>query len=100
MAIRNDSSAHAKTFVAAVVIAGAAALFHSLYRLYENPTGLSWYVIAALTLLSGSFTIKVPSIPATISVSETFVFICVPLFGTPAATVTVALEALIMTSWR
>ena len=64
------------------------------------PPGVSWFLVAALAVLSGLFTIKVPSIPATISVSETFVFTTVLIFGTPAATVTVALEALIMSSWR
>jgi putative nucleotidyltransferase with HDIG domain len=53
-----------------------------------------------MALLSGSFTVKVPSVPATISVSETFVFSCALLFGTPAATITVALDALVMSLWR
>jgi diguanylate cyclase (GGDEF)-like protein/putative nucleotidyltransferase with HDIG domain len=83
-----------------VVAAGTAALLDCLFRLYSAPTNLHWLVLAALTLFSGSFTIKVPSIPATISVSETFVFTCVLLYGTPAATVTVALDGLIMSSWR
>ena len=33
-----------------------------------------WLVLAVLTFLSGSATLKLPSLPATISVSETFVF--------------------------
>jgi putative nucleotidyltransferase with HDIG domain len=57
-------------------------------------------VLAALTLFSFVFTIKVPGIPAKISVSETFVFTSVLLFGTAAATATVALDALIMSGWR
>jgi putative nucleotidyltransferase with HDIG domain len=57
-------------------------------------------ILAALTLFSFMFTIKVPGVPASISVSETFVFASVLLFGTAAATVTVALNALIMSSWR
>ena len=57
-------------------------------------------LLAALTLLSFFFTVKVPGIPAKISVSETFVFTSVLLFGTAAATVTVALDALIMSGWR
>jgi hypothetical protein len=56
--------------------------------------------LAGLAVTSGFFTIKVPSISATISVSETFVFTTVLFFGAPAATVTVALEALTISSWR
>ena len=57
-------------------------------------------LLAALTLLSFFLTVKLPGIPAKISVSETFVFTSVLLFGTAAATVTVALDALIMSGWR
>lgn len=89
-----------KLFISAIVAAGSLALAHSLQQLYQNPPSATWLILAALTLLSGSFTIKVPSVSATISVSETFVFTSVLLFGTPAATVTVALDALVMSSWR
>ena len=89
-----------RIFVASVVATGTLVLLECLHLLYVTPTNFHWLVLAALTILSGSFTIKVPSIPATISVSETFVFTCVLLFGTPAATVTVALDGLIMSSWR
>jgi putative nucleotidyltransferase with HDIG domain len=95
-------TAHERTtlFVSTVVVAGGATLAHSLYELYSNPISSEWMLLAALTLLSFFFTVKVPGIPAKISVSETFVFTSVLLFGTSAATVTVALDALIMSGWR
>jgi putative nucleotidyltransferase with HDIG domain len=89
-----------KTFVAVIVVVGSFALVHSIYQIYRFPPPSGWLLLAALTLLSGSFTIKVPAVPATISFSETFVFASVLLFGTPAATLTVALDAVIITSWR
>src|SRR5207244_3493806 len=95
---RNSNTA--KIFVASVVLAGAIALSHSLYHLYQAPPSSGWLILALLTLFSGVFTVKVPGVPVTISVSETFVFTSVLLFGTSPATVTVALEALIMSSWR
>jgi putative nucleotidyltransferase with HDIG domain len=49
--------------------------------------------------LSGSFTIKVPGIPARLSVSETFVFSAVLMFGPAAATMVVALDSLIISLW-
>ena len=72
----------------------------SLYELYRDPISNEWMLLAGLTLLSFFFTVNVPGIPAKISVSETFVFTIVLLFGTAAATVTVALDALIMSGWR
>ena len=50
-------------------------------------------------LLSGWFTVRLPSVPATISVSETFVFTSALLFGPAAGTVTVALDALVISLW-
>jgi putative nucleotidyltransferase with HDIG domain len=100
MTHREEFSGHAQAFIACVVGAGTIVVFHSLYRVYQTPPDASWLLLAGLAILSGLFTIRVPSIPATISVSETFVFTSVLIFGTPAATLTVALEALIMSSWR
>ena len=59
----------------------------------------TWFVLAGLTLLSGSFTIRIPTIPARLSVSETFVFTGAILFGPAAATVIVVLDSLIISLW-
>jgi len=67
--------------------------------LVERPLGLDWVVLAALTLLTGSFSIKVPSVNARVSVSEAFVFAGVLLFGQHVATIIVALDSLVLTSW-
>jgi putative nucleotidyltransferase with HDIG domain len=87
-------------FVSGIVLAGGGVLASSLYELYERPIPNEWMLLAGLTLLSFFLAIKVPGIPAKISVSETFVFATVLLFGTAAATVTVALDALIMSAWH
>src|SRR5712691_8208288 len=89
----------AKAYVAAVVLLGAAIIAFSVRTLYVNPIGTQWFVLAALTLLTGSFTIKVPSINASISVSETFVFASVLLFGPSAGAITVLLECLTIAFW-
>jgi diguanylate cyclase (GGDEF)-like protein/putative nucleotidyltransferase with HDIG domain len=86
-------------YLAAVVLAGLAVVLHSLHDLYVRPVGYEWFVLAGLTLLSGSFTVKVPTIPARLSVSETFVFAAVLLFGPAAATMVVALDSLVISLW-
>ena len=63
------------------------------------PISWGWSFLAVLTLISGSATVKLPSVPATISVSETFVFTSVLLFGSAAGTLTVALDALVISLW-
>src|SRR5262245_46560037 len=86
-------------YVGSIALLGLVAIAQSIYSLYSQPIGWNWTVLAVLTLVSGSATVKLPSLPATISVSETFVFTSVLLFGPAAGTLTVALDALVISLW-
>jgi hypothetical protein len=88
-----------RAYVAMVVLLGAAIVSQAIVQLYLYPVGWNWLILAVLTLLSGSATVKLPSVPATISISETFVFTSVLLFGVSAGTLTVALDALVISLW-
>ncbi len=85
----------AQLYVVAVSAAGFAVLFDCISSLLRHPIGSDWLILAGLTLFSGFFTIKVPKLQARLSVSETFVFASVLLFGTCAGTLTVALDILV-----
>src|SRR3954462_2259352 len=89
----------ARLYLLSVICAGLMVVVYSLYSLYRSPVGYEWFVLAGLTLLSGSFTVKVPTIPARLSVSETFVFAAVLMYGPAAATMVVALDSLIISLW-
>jgi diguanylate cyclase (GGDEF)-like protein/putative nucleotidyltransferase with HDIG domain len=89
----------ARVYLGAVIFFGIMAVAFSLYQLYVQPLGYQWYMLAALTLVSGSATVQLPSIPASISVSETFVIASVLLFGPAAGTVMVALDGLVISFW-
>ena len=88
-----------RLYVGCVIAAGTLVLLHSLGQLYVRPADYRWLLLAGLTLVTGSFTVKVPGISSSISVSETFVIIAVLLFGTAPATITVALEGLVISLW-
>src|SRR4051795_3008837 len=88
-----------RLYVSAVVALGAGTIVQSAYQLHVRPIGWSWFILALLTLLSGSATVKLPSVPATISISETFVFTSVLLFGPAAGTLTVTLDVLAISLW-
>ena len=88
-----------RAYVIAVVTVGALALGFSVQTLLARPIGSEWLLLAGLTVLTGSFSVKVPSINAYISVSEAFVFASVLLFGAEAGTVTVLLECLVILLW-
>lgn len=100
MATQDRLSGAGQAYVAGVAAAGITAILHSIHVLYTNPVGYQWAVLAGLTLLSGSFTIRIPSISARLSVSETFVFAAVLLFGPAAATMIVVLDTLVISLWR
>jgi putative nucleotidyltransferase with HDIG domain len=89
----------ARFYIATVVAVGTYVIGASAYDLVVHPSGHEWLYLAGLTFLTGSFSIKLPSISARISVSEAFVFAAVLFFGPSAATVIVAFDTLILTSW-
>jgi hypothetical protein len=89
-----------RLYVGTVIGAGVVALLHSLYFLHFHPVSYRWALLAGLTLLTGSFTVRIPTIPARLSVSETFVFAAVLLFGPAAATMIVVLDALVISLWQ
>ncbi len=88
-------------YVFGAIATGSVVLVAAFMELAHSPQGFffDWLILAALTAISGSATVKLPSIPASLSVSETFVFTSVLLFGAPAGTLTVALDGLIISLW-
>ena len=85
-----------QVFVPTVSAAGLLVIGHCVSSLIQQPIDWkNWIALAILTLLSGSLTIKIPSVAARLSVSETFVFASVLLFGPCAGTITVAIEILV-----
>src|SRR5215510_4041336 len=99
MAHINRLSTWGRAYVSTVVALGAATIVYSVYQLHARPIGWNRFILALLTLLSGSATVKLASVPATISISETFVFTSVLLFGPAAGTLTVTLDALAISLW-
>ena len=81
------------------VAIGGIAVVHSIAALPRAPHPLEWAAFAFLALVAGSFTIKIASIEATMSASDTFVITSALLFGPAPATVALALDSLVM-SWR
>src|SRR5688500_16156598 len=96
---RTPLSEAGRIYVGVVAIAGIGVVLHSLYTVISTQIGYQWFVLAGLTLLSGSFTVRIPTIPARLSVSETFVFAAAILFGPAAATIVVVLDSLIISLW-
>ena len=91
-------------YVATVVAVGLTVALFSTFELatfhaFPKHYFKEWCLLAVLTLLSASVTIKLPSVPATISISETFVFTAVITYGPAAGAVIVALDGFLISMW-
>ena len=78
---------------------GFFVIGESFFALYREPIGQEWLLLAALTLISGSASVKLPGAHVSISISEAFVFTAVLLYGPAAGTLTVALDGLVISFW-
>jgi putative nucleotidyltransferase with HDIG domain len=102
MDAENRLTHRGRLYINGVIAIGAVVLATAVAELPVGADGHyldDWLILAALTAISGSATVRLPSIPASLSVSETFVFTCVLLFGPAAGTLTVALDGLIISLW-
>lgn len=87
-----------RLYVWTVILAGSCAVAHASAEMVGPWPSNQWLILALLTLVSGSATVKLPGIPAHISVSETFLFSSVLLYGAAAGVLTALMDAVIITS--
>ena len=92
-------SLHGRIYLGGVILAGTGLAALSARDVFLRDTWNDWTVLAALTLLTGSFTVKIPGLLARISVSDAFVFASVLAFGPSVATVIVAIDSIVATLW-
>lgn len=92
----NALSRQGRAYVLGVSAIGSAVAVYSLVQAFVLAVDLQWLTLAALTLLTGTFTVRIPGISARLSVSDTFVFTSVLMFGPAAGTTTALLDALII----
>ena len=88
-----------QVYFGTVIGGGLAVLLISGIQLVDPSISSDWLILAGLTALTGSFTVRIPGVEARISVSDAFVFASVLLFGPPAATVIVALDCIVSALW-
>ena len=81
-------------FVVTVVITGSLAILSGLHDVIRHPVPIQALILLGLTLLSGSATLRIPSIPVSFSISDTFTMTAALLFGPSVGTLIVAADAL------
>jgi hypothetical protein len=88
-----------RLYFGAVIAAGGSIAAKSGAEVILAQLPSEWLILGALTLLTGSFTIKIPRLSIQISVSDAFVFASVLLYGGAAATLIVAVDSVVATLW-
>lgn len=77
-----------------VVTVGGVVVVNSALTFIQGRVGVEWFLLAGLTLLSGAVAVRVRPTDVSLSFSDAFVFAVLLLFGTAAATVTLAIDTL------
>lgn len=88
-----------QAYAGVVIALGLVAIGQSLIALYRTPLEPQWLLLAALTLISGSASVKLPGANVAISISEAFTFTAVLLYGAAAGTLIVTLDGLVIAFW-
>jgi putative nucleotidyltransferase with HDIG domain len=83
-------------YVAAIVIAGVVVLGLAAWALPSTPNVRDWGVLAAVALIASRFPLRVPGRNAWFSISDTFFMTSALLFGPAPATITIAVDSLLM----
>ena len=86
-------------WVLSVDVIGGLVILQSLISLQTSPHRYEWLFFALLTAVAGSFSLKIGSISARVTISDTFFITTALLFGPAPATLAVALGTTV-TSWR
>ena len=88
------------SFLCAVGCTGSLVLAFCLVALPASPPPLGWLLISALALAAGWLALKMPGVPVYLSISDTFHITSCLLFGPGPATLTIAVDSLVMSVRR
>lgn len=95
---RPQLSQATQIYVFCVLALGLVTVYFSATDLLGRPVSehKEWLSLLALTFVSGWLSVKLPSVSASISISETFVFAGTIMFGSSVGTLLVVLDATVL----
>jgi putative nucleotidyltransferase with HDIG domain len=86
-------------YVPGIIGVGATVILLSVWQLMNGAADERWLILVALTVLSGSATLRIPGAGATFSISDCFTIASALLFGPATGTITVAIDGLVISGW-
>src|SRR5436309_8673352 len=92
------SARPAIVYVVGIILLGAMVVARSAWDLLIHPVGPQWLILAVLTVVSGWAALRIPGMPISFSISDTFSIAAALLFGPSAGAVTAALDGLVLST--
>ena len=93
---RDLASALSQTnvYLTIIIAGGTLVLATSIYELNATNYGLRWTIFAVLTMVGGFARLRLPNVPASFSISDSFTIGAALLYGPAAGVLTVAVDSL------
>src|SRR5438876_8588147 len=88
----------ARAYVFAVILLGGIVALYSIADLIAHPVGMEWLILVGLTVASGWATLRIPGMPISFSISDTFIIAVALLFGPSAGAITAAFDGFVLSS--
>lgn len=82
-------------YMYAVICLGLISVASAVLHLYQSHIGYQWLILAVVTVVTSSYTIRIPAANSRISIGDTFFFTNLILYGIPAGIITAAVDALL-----
>jgi uncharacterized membrane protein len=79
-----------------VIVLGLGVIAFALSQLWMRPVSPLWLVLMALTAVTGLATLRIPGMPISFSISDTFTIIAALVVGPAAGAATAALDGLVL----
>jgi putative nucleotidyltransferase with HDIG domain len=92
---RAPLSRSGRIYIGSVILVGLCIVVLCLHESVSGRMGPQWMLLAALTALSGCASVGLIFVQASMSISDTFVFASLLLFGPAAGALTAAIDGLV-----
>src|SRR3990172_11936152 len=87
-----DKSRFAKQYMWSIVVLGSGITLLSIYQLPLRRLDFGFILLVAMVVISSQIAVRIPRVSGRITVSDTFVFLTMLLYGGAAAVLMSALE--------
>jgi putative nucleotidyltransferase with HDIG domain len=91
-------SGAARAYILGIILLGVFVAAYSVADLIRHPVGPQWLVLVGLTIASGFAMLRVPAMPISFSISDTFNIAAALLFGPSAGAMTAGLDGLVLSA--